>query len=287
LQLISWNTAGRTGICRDQVRALLDQNPDIITLQEVLSKARCRFREELERCHAELKHVVDSFELAQQLDLLRGRRKYGELIASRWALMPMPPADFPVPWTERVLSAIISTPWGDIELHTTHIPPGSAKQEKWKKVEMLEGIYQRLARQHNRPRILCGDFNTPQAELSDGTVITWAWRVAQSGKKVLSKATGQRWDDAERNVLIGLMGFDLADVFRRIHGYPVKDFSWKTWNGVGRRFDHVFASAQLNPVQCNYLHDWRERGLSDHSPIQVIFNPKMGTDIDFACPNPG
>jgi endonuclease/exonuclease/phosphatase family metal-dependent hydrolase len=276
LKLISWNTAGRTGKCPDQVKALLDQNPDVIALQEVLSEGRRRFREELERCHAELKHVLDSFELAQDLDLLRGRRRYGELIASRWALIRMPPADFPVPWTERVLSAIISTPWGEVELHTAHIPPGSAKQEKWKKVEMLEGIYERLTRQHSRPTILCGDFNTPQAELPDGTVITWAWRITKSGKRVLERATGQRWDDAEQNVLTGLMRFDLADAFRRIHGYSVEDFSWKTRNGIGRRFDHVFASAQLNPVQCRYLHDLRERGLSDHSPIQVTFNPKMG-----------
>jgi endonuclease/exonuclease/phosphatase family metal-dependent hydrolase len=190
LRLISWNTAGRTGKCSDQVKALLDRNPDVIALQEVLTEGRRRFREELERCNAELKHVVDGFELAQGLDLLRGRRRYGELIVSRWDLVAMLPFAFPVPWTERVLSATMCTPWGDIELHTPHIPPGSAKQEKWKKVEMLEGIYQRLARQHNRPRILCGDFNTPQAELSDGTVITWAWRIAQSGKKVLSKATG-------------------------------------------------------------------------------------------------
>lgn len=95
MQLISWNTASRTGNCPDQVKALPDQKPDVIALQEVLSEGRCRFREQLERCHAELKHVVDSFELAQDLDLLRGRRRYGELIASRWALIPMPPADFP------------------------------------------------------------------------------------------------------------------------------------------------------------------------------------------------
>jgi exonuclease III len=158
----------------------------------------------------------------------------------------------------------------------THIPPDSAKQEKWKKVETLDGLNKRLTRPRGRPTILCGDFNTPQAELPDGTVITWAWRITKSGKRVLERARGQRWDDAEQNVLTGLVRFDLADVFRRTHGYSVEDFSWKTRNGVGRRFDHVFASAQLNPVQCDYLHELRERRLSDHSPIRVTFNPKMG-----------
>lgn len=153
---------------------------------------------------------------------------------------------------------------------------------------MLEGIYERLARQHSRPTILCGDFNTPQVELRDGTAITWAWKITKTGKRVLVRERGQLWDDAEQNVLTGLARFDLADAFRRIHGYSVEDFSWKTRNGIRRRFDHVFASAQLNPVQCDYLHALRAHGLSDHSPIQVTFDPQDGdADVNLAGPNPG
>ena len=38
---------------------------------------------------------------------------------------------------------------------------------------MFEGIYRRLACSSDRPRILCGDFNTPQKEMADGEVVTW------------------------------------------------------------------------------------------------------------------
>jgi hypothetical protein len=42
---------------------------------------------------------------------------------------------------------------------------------------------------------------------------------------------------------------------------------------VGRRFDRVFASTALNARGCRYLHEFRQKGLSDHSPIEVDFNP--------------
>jgi exodeoxyribonuclease III len=146
------------------------------------------------------------------------------------------------------------------------------------KIEMLEGIYKRLACPSERLRILCGDFNTPQEELPDGEVITWAWTIRRGSRK-LRKERGQRWDDGERNVLAGLAKFDLADVFRRIHGYghDPKAFSWRAGNSKLRRFDHVFASARLNANQCDYVHDLRESGLSDHSPIEPTFNPEPTT----------
>jgi exonuclease III len=88
--------------------------------------------------------------------------------------------------------------------------------------------------------------------------------------------TGDRWDAAERNVLKGLAPFDLPNVFPTLHGYGVAEWSWY-WQGkgrrIGRRFDHVFASRRLHAVRCQYLHAFREMGLSDHSPIEVDFAP--------------
>lgn len=40
---------------------------------------------------------------------------------------------------------------------------------------------------------------------------------------------------------------------------------------MGRRFDHVYASRNFRPVSCQYLHELREQGLSDHSPVEVCF----------------
>jgi len=91
---------------------------------------------------------------------------------------------------------------------------------------------------------------------------------------------GERWDAAERSILTGLAPYDLADVFRRLHGYGVAEFSWRL-KRLGKfrdsRFDHVFASATLNPVECRYVHAWRESGLSDHSGLEVVFHaPLLG-----------
>jgi endonuclease/exonuclease/phosphatase family metal-dependent hydrolase len=38
-----------------------------------------------------------------------------------------------------------------------------------------------------------------------------------------------------------------------------------------RRFDHVFASQELNVVRCEYLDEPRSSGLSDHCPMEVEF----------------
>ena len=43
------------------------------------------------------------------------------------------------------------------------------------------------------------------------------------------------------------------------------DRSWMAPPGYGWRLDHVIASAELEPVACEYVHDWRDQGLSDHS----------------------
>jgi exonuclease III len=114
--------------------------------------------------------------------------------------------------------------------------------------------------------------------MPDGQVMTWAQRESKR-KGVVTRRNfrggdGKRWDTAERNILLGLGHYDLADVFRSLHGYQVKEFSWYADREnllIGRRFDHIFASAGLRPESCNYLHKFREGGLSDHSPIEAIF----------------
>ena len=132
-----------------------------------------------------------------------------------------------------------------------------------------------LKRKGKRRRILCGDFNTPQQEEPDGTVMTWGERRNRKGEIRTLKGFAE-WDEAERSVLTGLANHDLPDVFRSLHGYGREEFSWylkRKGKLIGRRFDHVFASRVLRPTRCEYLHAVRERGLSDHSPILAVFSP--------------
>lgn len=281
MRLISWNVNGRVAGLREQSQALYQRFPDLVALQEVLPSTAARWREQL--AHRGLPYSVDSFALQSGPPGRTRRRHYGQVLASHWPLSPLPPTAFPVPWPERVLSAMLESPWGAIELHTTGIPPGVS--HGWLKVEMFEGIYACLARPTHCARLLCGDLNTPQAESADGRSTTWGQVITTNGSVRIWRTkrdpygridTGDRWDAAERSVLAGLAQFDLHDIFRALHGYGVQEWSWY-WKGkgrrIGRRFDHVFASQRLHAVQCQYLHAYRETGLSDHSPIEVDFAP--------------
>jgi exonuclease III len=163
-----------------------------------------------------------------------------------------------------------------ISVHNTHIPPGASNA--WIKIQTLNGLFKGLSVRSDIPRILCGDFNTPQAETPDGRVVTWAQRLTGSGDWRVARSIrggpGSVWDEGERRILTGLAVFDLVDVYRSLHGYTRAEASWLMRRGeasVGRRFDHVFASRDLRPNACQYLHTLRERGLSDHSPIEADF----------------
>jgi endonuclease/exonuclease/phosphatase family metal-dependent hydrolase len=273
LRIISWNVNGRNA-WKEQVMALRRRRLDVVALQEVkdTDETRASLKHELKRIG--LGHAVDSsYSTGSRAHLPRYRR-YCELIASRWPAAPLPPGEFDVPWPERVLSVVITSLWGQIEVHTAHIPCGASHE--WLKIDTLKGIFRRLACQLGRYRILCGDFNTPQEESLSGRVLTWGQYRRRNGEIALHKEWGKRWDKGKRDILEGLAGYDLADVYRRLHGYKDRRgaFSW-CWRGKSpcRRFDHVFASGSLNAIECKYLHRLREKGLSDHSAIESAFEP--------------
>ncbi len=199
------------------------------------------------------KYIEDSFSLSKEQTKLKGKRKYGQMIASRYPFKSRNPDEFSVPWKERILSADINTEYGKIEIHTTHIPPRSTNG--WIKIQMLEGIFKMINRNSKKLRILTGDFNTPQFELSDGTIVTWGQKVKYKGSSngdqskdiIVYNSVLTRWDTGERNVLNTLKEKNLFDVYRKVNGYDKHDYSWHTNQGrkTGRRFDHIFASVRI------------------------------------------
>jgi endonuclease/exonuclease/phosphatase family metal-dependent hydrolase len=164
LRLISWNIGGRTQRYDAQLHALMERQPDLVALQEV----QAGIVEDLRVGFAAMRlaHCVDTTELAAN-----HKRKYSVLIASRWPLQELPSSAFNIPQPERLCSALVASPGGVLELHAVHVPNGASY--RWKKVETFEGLYDRLARVSRHPRILCGDFNTPQTERDDGEIVTW------------------------------------------------------------------------------------------------------------------
>lgn len=124
MRFISWNVGRRVGRLPDQIKALKKCQPDVIALQEVTQSTASLFFKILPTIG--LYNIANSTSLAQDKEILKGSRRYGELIASRWPLSSIPPTSFHIPWPERVLSVEINSPVGLIECHTTHIPPGTS-----------------------------------------------------------------------------------------------------------------------------------------------------------------
>lgn len=268
MRLISWNTASRVRRLPDQVAFLADRAPDIVALQEVTGRTREVLRPGLSDLG--LRHQLDTFELGQDARIRTGARAKGILVASRYELTPLT-VPFPMPWPERVISCEILSPLGPLEFQSAHIPPGSS--HGWLKIETFEGLLSVLAKPASSLRILCGDFNSPQEERSDGVVVTWGQRIGSDGRPVTYRGY-ERWHAAERATIVGLREYDLEDVFRLLHGYQRVDYSWvlrRKGKETQRRFDHIFAAAALRAVSCEYLHDARKVGLSDHSPIEAVF----------------
>ncbi len=255
-KLLSWNVAGRTKLLEEQVAAVARQEADLVALQEIRPSTSSRWREGL--AAAGLRFAIDS-------SAFLGARRLFNLTACRWELIELPGVGAPQP--ERVLSGVAASPLGQIELHNAHIPP--APSNGLIKVETCEALFARLARPCDRHRVLCGDLNTPRFESSDGQVETFASNHPEHVA---------RWDAAERSLLTGLAEWDLCDAFRDLNGYERRDVSWvmhtRARRKAAHRLDHVLASASLRPIACDYLHGWREAGLSDHSAIEALFEPR-------------
>lgn len=257
VKLITWNVAGRRQKLDRQAAALERAEPDIVCLQEVRASTLPHWSQHLERMG--LGHVADS-------SAFIGERRYFVVTASRFEQTELPSVAGPYP--ERVLSLVLDTPHGELELHNTHVPP--APNHGLIKIETLEALFARLARPCSRHRVLTGDFNVPALETTEGEIITFAERHPEQLV---------RWDAAERALFTELPEWDLRDAFRLLHGFERRDVSWvlhtRNVRKAGLRLDHVLASESLNPILCDYHHEWREAELSDHSAMEAVFEPRV------------
>jgi endonuclease/exonuclease/phosphatase family metal-dependent hydrolase len=153
-----------------------------------------------------------------------------------------------------------------LRVTTLHAP--LSQREGQVKIRTLEAVHASLAALgHERPALLCGDFNTPQYEARDGTVQTFA----QTRTGNLRPGRGERHDRAERTIITGPPGWQ--DAFRALHGYEARDRSWKTGRHPGYRLDHILVSSGLAALACAYDHTVREDGLSDHSALWATIVP--------------
>ena len=269
MKIVTWNLNSRSNpsTLQNQAAFLKSGNFDVITLQEVTLKSDMFFKESFKDTS-----LLSSFDLIKDKSILVGKRKYGQLIISKNPIKFISDPCNEIPFSERLLSGFIERL--EMEIHTTHIPPGSSNGVI--KVEHFEGLFSYLSKRNDTQKILTGDFNSPKLELSDGKVITWGQKISSSGKPIISinskwkhQCTGERWDKAERNLIQNHHQLGLQDAFRVKNGYEVTEGSWFTNRGLGRRYDHVFTPKNQNINLAYYDHSPRHEKLSDHSPLIV------------------
>jgi exonuclease III len=301
MKLLSWNVQGAfppyTPIDRieSQVQHIREaaECPDIIALNEVSRHRRDVWRDELVNIgYDQIVHTLDWAEELGESDIpphqdynhVNGNLTAIHEDATVGNLTRLQPSIRYGPWDgadlkdwdtnlpEKILHAKMDLGDQTLELWNIRAVPGSMHGEE--KVKILENTFNRIMKGSQTPCILTGDFNSPDRELADGTTIPW--RHNKEGD------VAKRWIEAELDILRGLEEKGMVDVFRHCHGYgdlDVLDVSHATQTDdplavppeevKGKRFDHVIASNELNPVDCYY--DQEGFGCSDHAPIIAEF----------------
>ena len=242
---------------------LAARDPDVVGLQEVTDRTLPLWRAVLARIG--LPHVRSSLDTADPARAPASRRRTGVLLAAVAALEDAP-TTLPVPWAETALAALALTEIGPVEVHCLHVPNAA---NGWVKPDTLRAVRAGLEGAPKAARVVCGDLNTPRRELEGGAVVSFA----RDSRGRLRPERGSEWDEAELGVVPGLRELGYRDAFRSVHGYASREPSW-TWrrisgHGGGWRLDHLFMSAELQPVACVYHHEWRDDGLSDHSALEA------------------
>ena len=251
-RVLTWNLAGRVKGIEPQIQLVTSQPWDLVTLQELTPTTIERWSEALTA--AGLNVAVSTLEPGAS-----GSRRLAVAIAAR---EPLAVVDVPgLPWPERHLAVRTTVEDVDTEVHTLHAPL-SEKPDRVK-VRMLEGLFAHLSAADGA-RVLTGDLNTPQYESREGEVHSFA--RTRSGK--IRPAYGERHDAAELLLIQDLPRLGWSDAFRALHGYGRRDRSYMFTNRkFGWRLDHILCSPPFEPVACEYVHEWREAGMSDHSAM--------------------
>ena len=255
-RVLTWNVAGRVKGAVPQIALVADHGADVVTLQEITPTSRDAWVEGLEAAGY---HVAVSPYVTDP----QGSRRLTTLIASRAPLEPAPEVAG-LPWPERHLAVRTRVDGVVAEVHTLHAPL-SQKPDRVK-VRTLEALFEGVAdpADDGVARIVTGDLNTPAYESREGEIQTFA--RTRSGR--IRPDYGERHDRAELLLIGELPKRGWSDAFRALHGYSARDRSYMFVNRkFGWRLDHILLSPELEPVACEYLHAWREQGLSDHSAM--------------------
>ncbi|MEA5388523.1 endonuclease/exonuclease/phosphatase family protein [Haloarculaceae archaeon H-GB11] len=282
MRVLSWNVQGAfpfyTPIERidDQVQ-YLDETadcPDIIALNEVNRFRRDHWLDALRDLgYTEIVHTLDWAAELGESDIpphqdfhhvngnltavhesFRGTtltRKQPSIREGPWEDADLKDWDTNVP--EKILHATIEIDDWTLDIWNIRAIPGSMHGEE--KIKILENTYERILKGSQPPCLLTGDFNSPDKELADGTVIPW--RYEEEGE------TAEMWVAAELNILRGLEEMGMRDVFRAQHGYGDLDMltvSHATQTDDPFLFHQRTSRKALRPFDC--VRDTASQGVS-------------------------
>lgn len=261
MKLLSWKVCGQlAALAQRQIEAVLERSPDILALQEVSAGNYSAWSESLMEAGYSIVSAIDLAGLPYPEMAPPIRRRYFNLTATRQPVAPLrglrfdDPSQASVAFPEKYLAAGVLLDGTPVEIHNADVPPSETLGLI--KVHALQAIRRRVDESSDRPLLLCGDFLTPRAEDEDG-VTTWAGTHAKYDDE---------WDAAERSILEHPV---LRDVYRagREAGTPFAVSKYT--RGTPHRYDHVYASPQLDTVGCSYLEEWLAAGLSEHAPVEA------------------
>ena len=262
-RILTWNVAGRVKASGAQVALVCDHGADVVCLQEITPTSCDGWIGGLEAAGYDVA-------VSPYLTDPQGSRRLTTLIASRSGVDPAPEVPG-LPWPERHMAVITPLDGLSTEVHTLHAPL-SQKPDRVK-VRTLEALFEAVSADDGTPRVVTGDLNTPSYESREGEIQTFA--RTRSGR--IRPDYGERHDRAELLLIGELPQRGWSDAFRALHGYAARDRSYMFVNRkFGWRLDHILLSPQLEPVACEYVHAWREQGLSDHSAMWADVAPKPG-----------
>lgn len=143
----------------------------------------------------------------------------------------------------------------DWRILASYFPQGNAK------TAFFAACHDAAKEQTDIPFVIIGDFNTGNQLRDRGS-------------------NGERYACAEKFDALS-SELCLYDLWRRTHGDLAREWSWRSSAGNGFRIDHAFANQKFidrYQPSCNYDHEPRELGSTDHSALIINSMKPSGSD---------
>ncbi|WP_062465689.1 endonuclease/exonuclease/phosphatase family protein [Demequina maris] len=268
LTVATWNVQAIRGATRERlvaiVAALAAHGPDVVLLQEVSGRGATFERLAALLSDAGMRDAVFSGHDSDRIFRRDRRKRYGNVVASRWPLTPATWTPAP-PWPQLIAAADVEVPGHRVRVVSVHAP--NAAGNGWDKVRTLEALRAGLL-EKSGPCVVAGDFNEPRtfapAPLSfrarpDGsTEGDWTDRFGETHPR-------SRWQAAVAGVLGDDAPVSRATTLASVEPQPTHVVR----NGLPRFFDHVLVAPPVTAEDLAYDHEVRQgpEPLSDHSIV--------------------